>query len=220
MAAETADILWRQIKKDQFRSFEKLYQLTHQKLANLCYKILDDEELTKDILQECYVSLYQKKESLPDDLNVEAYLYAAVKYSSFKYLRDVLTKRKSLFVSYDANSDYASTSEDPYQWPPYTNLHQPADILDQGIALAFNPADTEESLIDHVMNSIQELPERCRNAFMLKYFKNMSYREISEQMEISPRTVEKHVHYGLHLLKKKFRKNQILIVILLTRLFM
>lgn len=197
MTPDAPELLWKKIKKDHLRSFEKLYQLTYQKLGNLCFKIVDDEESVKDILQESYVSLYQKKDVLPEDLNVEAYLYATVKFRSFKYLRDVLSKKQALFVSYKADYDYAETFES----------REEDDIYE------------EECLVDNVLGSIAELPERCRNAFMLKYFQNMSYREISEKMEISPKTVEKHIHYGLSLLKKKFRKNQILIVVILARMF-
>lgn len=196
MTPDASEVLWKKIKKDHIPSFEQLYRLTYKKLGNLCYKIIQDQEAVKDILQECYVSLYQKKDQLPEDLQVEAYLYNCAKFSAFKYLRDVIAKKQALFVSYKSDQDYASYHQAD---PPYSQ----EDFL-------------SGELVEHVLSSIAELPERCRNAFMLKYFQNMSYREISEKMEISPKTVEKHVNYGLNILRKKFRKNQILFVVLLA----
>lgn len=183
MTSVSLHLLWQNIKKGNIRSFESLYRLTYKKLSNLIFKIVDNDEIAKDILQECYVSLYQKKDSLPADLNVEAYLYSTVKYSSFKYLRDVLSKKQTLYVSYTAAYDF----ED----------HLPT----------VEENKTDESRMDSILDGISELPDRCRSAFVLKYFNNMSYKEISQTMAISPKTVEKHVHYGLTILRKKFRKN-------------
>lgn len=195
MASASLDLLWKNIQKDNIKSFAALYQLTYKKLGNLCYKIVDDEEIVKDILQECYVSLYQKRSDLPEDLNVEGYLYATVKYSSFKYLRDILSKKQALFVPYQSEHDYDQSFQ-----------ISEGDLYD-------------DHLMDDVLGSISELPERCRNAFVLKYFNNMSYREISEKMAISPKTVEKHVHYGLSILRKKFPKDQLLLVAILVNIF-
>lgn len=196
MASASLDLLWKNIQKDNIKSFAALYQLTYKKLGNLCYKIVDDEEVVKDILQESYVSLYQKKNDLPEDLNVEAYLYKTVKYSAFKYLRDVLSKKQALIVPYQADYEYEDCAQ------PQAGE---GDLYD-------------DNLMDNVMGSIAELPDRCRNAFVLKYFNNMSYQEISEKMDISPKTVEKHVHYGLSILRKKFPKDQLLLVAILLEI--
>ncbi|MFT3720921.1 RNA polymerase sigma factor [Pseudorhodoferax sp.] len=49
-----------------------------------------------------------------------------------------------------------------------------------------------------VVAAIEELPPRCREAFILYKFDGLSYAEIAERMGISPRTVEMQLQIAMH----------------------
>lgn len=49
-----------------------------------------------------------------------------------------------------------------------------------------------------VVATIDELPPRCREAFILYKFDGLSYAEIAERMGISPRTVEMQLKIAMH----------------------
>jgi len=71
---------------------------------------------------------------------------------------------------------------------------QPID-LDQHISHAPTP---EEALIfqnmnDNILNVLNRLPPRCREVFILHRFKGLSHKQIAEQLNISPKTVENHM---------------------------
>ena len=53
--------------------------------------------------------------------------------------------------------------------------------------------------------ALQKLPPKCRQAFELSYFQEMTYREVAEKMNISPRTVEEHVQKATNLLRNDLR---------------
>lgn len=60
----------------------------------------------------------------------------------------------------------------------------------------------EEILISHqnvaaMRKAILRLPRNCRRAFVLSRFKNLSYREIADEMSISISMVEKHIMRAL-----------------------
>lgn len=60
----------------------------------------------------------------------------------------------------------------------------------------------EEILISHqnvaaIRKAILRLPRNCRRAFVLSRFKNLSYREIADEMSISISMVEKHIMRAL-----------------------
>jgi RNA polymerase sigma factor (sigma-70 family) len=44
-----------------------------------------------------------------------------------------------------------------------------------------------------LLAAVEELPEKCRAAFLLYRGRGMSMREVAETLDISPKTVEKHV---------------------------
>lgn len=48
-----------------------------------------------------------------------------------------------------------------------------------------------------LVQAIQSLPPRCREAFLLRRVDGLSFKSIAEQMAISPSAAEKHVALGL-----------------------
>ena len=54
--------------------------------------------------------------------------------------------------------------------------------------------------------SISKLPPKCRQAFELSYFKEMTYKEIAEAMHISSRTVEEHVQKATKFLREDLKE--------------
>ena len=189
MNESSLNLLWQETKKGNRMAFEKLYLLTIRELSNRAYKIVKDEDKVKDILQESFVALFQKKELLPEDLNIGGYLASVVKYKSLNCLRDLLSEKIS--------------------FGPAVNMEV---LLDEEDGLS------HEYAIQKIQNSILELPDRCQNVFVLKYYNNMSYRQIAEKMGISVKTVEKHIHYGLVLLRRKLNKDQLLLVAILVQI--
>jgi len=54
-----------------------------------------------------------------------------------------------------------------------------------------------EELRAKINATIDSLPERCRQVFVLSRFQAMSYKEIAESLDISPKTVENHISKAL-----------------------
>lgn len=58
-----------------------------------------------------------------------------------------------------------------------------------------------EELMTMTNNAIGRLPERYREAFMMHRLDGMSYKEIAEQLQISPKTVDYRIQQSLRLLR-------------------
>ena len=63
--------------------------------------------------------------------------------------------------------------------------------------------------------ALDKLPPKCREAFILCYFEDLSYKEIAQRMNISHRTVEVHVQKALKQLKKDFNILSLLLIFIL-----
>jgi RNA polymerase sigma-70 factor (ECF subfamily) len=56
--------------------------------------------------------------------------------------------------------------------------------------------------------AVDDLPEKCREVFLMSRNFGMSYREIATQLNISIKTVENHISEALKKLRKKINPGQ------------
>jgi RNA polymerase sigma-70 factor (family 1) len=61
--------------------------------------------------------------------------------------------------------------------------------------------DNDTSQINKINQAIDKLPTRTKEAFILSKYNNLKYKEIAVEMDISIKTVEKHVSKALKFLK-------------------
>lgn len=168
--------MWRQTQHGDHRSFRLLYERAIVPLTNRVYRILGDADLTKDILQEVFISLYQKRAELPADLNVMGYLQNAVKYKISNTLRDRLSRAGH---EEELSKRYMSVQTD------HGHVYE------------------KKELGRRIGARLASLPEKCRQAFMLSHFGDLSYKAVANEMGISVKTVEKHVSKALRVLRKE-----------------
>lgn len=63
-----------------------------------------------------------------------------------------------------------------------------------------------------IQSAIAELPEKCREVFILSYINGLKNKEIAEAMNVSVRTVDAHVYKALHFLREKLKYLLIFII--------
>lgn len=167
------------------RGFDRVFESYWKRLFSYAYQIYADDTICEDIVQEVFVSLWEKLENTTI-INLEGYLFRAVKYKVFTHLRDL----------------------------KFTPDHQ--DILDE-IAM---PSRTETNLDYNdfetlVHREIDRLPPKCRTVFMLSRFEEVSNAEIAEKLNISIRTVEKHISDAIKHLKSNLPVRELSLIITL-----
>ena len=62
--------------------------------------------------------------------------------------------------------------------------------------------DDTELLKKKIQYAIDQLPEKCRNIFVLSRYGGLTYAEIAEDLEISVKTVENQMSIALKKLKE------------------
>lgn len=85
-----------------------------------------------------------------------------------------------------------------------TNDHVPLDDL----SIASNDPPQDERLareqhLDMIVAAVHELPDRCRQVFVLSRFHGMRHKEVARRCGISVSMVEKHLTKGLALVRAK-----------------
>ncbi len=79
---------------------------------------------------------------------------------------------------------------------PTDNLESLEDVTEEAI-------DTSERDA-RLWRAIESLPEKCREVFLLCKRDNLSYREVSEELSISEKTVENHMTKAMKALREAY----------------
>lgn len=176
-ALYTLEELLQYIKQDDRKAFDELYSKIWKELYLKAYSKLKDEDLAKDIIQEVFIDLWNKRQ-IREIKNVRSYLLQAIK---FKVL-DEFRKSHYDFVEIDLFVEKIKES-------------QCADS--QIISKEFFSA---------VENWTDVLPRKRKEVFKLKYIKGFSNKEIAAKLNISQKTVQNQVLNSAPELKKLLRR--------------
>jgi RNA polymerase sigma-70 factor (family 1) len=171
-AFDTDQQILEHLAQSDVRAFDFLYQKYFSKLYGAVYKRLQNRELTEEVVQELFISLWERRTVLSITSTLESYLF-----SSVKYLVIAQHKKNNLFEKY-SNSLNPEADDD--------------NFTEQVVAF--------DELNEAYQNALNLLPERCREVFVLKR-NGLSQREISEKMDISEKTVENQMTKALKILR-------------------
>lgn len=159
-------------------NFEELFKKYYAYVCQVIFRYVPDRGKTEDIAQELFTEVWMKRESLQIHTSVSAYLRKMAISRALNYLRDT---RK-------------------YQWDELDALQDPnteASQRDPAVILEMERADLQR-LIEA---AIRKLPEKCRVVFLLSREEELTYAEISRQLNISVKTVENQIAKALKLIR-------------------
>lgn len=169
------DILPGEIKEDSILSFEKIFRMYYKRIYLFVNKLVVSQDVAKDITQDVFVKFWVNRDRVDPERSCLGLLYTMAKNASLDYLR-------SKFHSFI----------------PLVN-----DIMDT----PDTEGQSEKTILDmpdiqaRIEKSISQLPAQQQKVFVMGKLDNMSNKEIAEALDISVRTVEKH----MELAKKNIR---------------
>ena len=141
--------------------FEQLFKEHFVYLTNFAIKYVYDTEIARDITQKVFINLWEKRNSIDLEKSIRSYLFTSVRNRCINYIRD--------------NKKFRSEILD-------------IDILDT--EYSYETKDIELKELEEKIDSIlSSLPEKCRQVFVMSRYKNMKYKEIARELDISEKTV-------------------------------
>ncbi|HZY82822.1 MAG TPA: RNA polymerase sigma-70 factor [Cyclobacteriaceae bacterium] len=152
------------------RAFEEIYR----RYASLLFRYVADRiferEDCEEIVQETFIWVWSKRESLRHVTELRPYLYGIVKHKVYNHIRHNYVHRQ--FVEH------------------FQKFGMTVDNSNEELA---NVADIMR-ILEH---AVSQLPERCQMAFKLSRIEHKPIAAIAEQMNISSRTVENYITQAL-----------------------
>jgi len=165
------------LKDDNHAAYAELYQRYYRLLFMHAYKRSKDQEQAKDIVQEFFVSLWDKRRSVALQSNLAGYFFTAINNRIVDH-----------FLHQEVQSKYIAS------FAGFLNTEQTkTDYLVR-----------EKQLSELIEKEIQQLPPKMREVFELSRKENLSHKEISEKLSISEKTVDRQISNALFRLKTRF----------------
>lgn len=137
---------------------------------------LKDHDLAKEIVQESFVNLWEKRDTIDPSGSLKSYLSTTVKNRCINYLRDHKKFDRSLIEFEGLN--------------PYNNYMEQDHLI-------------AEELKTKIEEATNELPEKCREIFLKNRYEHMKYQEIADELKISIKTVEAQMSKALKHMREK-----------------
>ena len=164
------------LKKDDLDAFTAIHNRYYGVLYSHIYRRLGDRDEVKDLLQELFTCVWNKRNALSPEINLQAYLYTAAR-----------NRVLNIFKHQKIKNDYISS----FQKFAYDGDPTP----DETFRL--------KELITLINAEVSALPPQMRLIFEMSRNANLSHNEIAEQLNLSPLTVKKQVNNSLRILRLK-----------------
>ena len=154
-------------------AFRQIFDTYYRPLTLFAVKYVSDVDEAREVVQEFFIRLWLAHASLDIRFSLKRYLYQGVRNACLNFIasKKVSEKRFS-----------------QYEPPVFSN----DNALEYMMA-----AEQEEGL----MQAVDQLPDRCRQIFVLSRWQGMTNQQIADQMGLSVKTVEAQISIALKRLR-------------------
>ncbi len=170
--------------------FEKLFKLYYSKLIFFANKFVNDMDIAEELVSETFAALWENKQKYSFTSSFSGFLFKTVQNRCLNYLKH--KKVESEYVNYLFKN----------------NLLNEASCFEEEKLVA-------KEFETHILEAIDNLPERCRQVFKLSRFEQKKNREIADLLQISNKTVERQMTIALEKLRLRLQHFLVLILFFL-----
>jgi len=168
------------------KAFDFIFRKYYKALCAQANLYLHDLDLAQNLVQECFIKMWEGRKNVGEINNLSGYLSYMVRNRSIDHVR----KFKREFVMESANED--------------AGMVEPSDA-------ALLSHEFEEKLVE----ALSMLPERCRVAFEYSRFEGLTYNEIAQKMGITGKAVEALMSRSLKILRVELKEYLPILLVLL-----
>jgi len=163
------------MKESDVIGFEDLFKVNYVKLCFYANSIIGNISVSEEIVSDLFTEIWERK--LHAELSPsKAYLYKSVYNRCLNYIKH--TKVENAYREYLFKNESKNFFSDT---PSY--------------------AYDEKETGNEIKKAIDNLPEQCRNIFLLSRVQNKKYHEIAALLGLSPKTVENQMGIALKKLR-------------------
>jgi RNA polymerase sigma-70 factor (family 1) len=163
-------------QKGEERGFDYFYHQYFRPLLHYALSILHEQNLAEDVLEDCFVKLWEKRVTIEGAATIKPYLYTAVRNTCINLLNR--EKHKSRYIT------HVKTTEEQFE----------TDVTHRII--------TSESM-QQVFKAIETLPPKQRKLIKMIYLEEKKLKEVASELNLSLSTVKNQKAKAIQLLKEQ-----------------
>ena len=166
------------LKNGDQTAFELLFHFYYAGLVIYSSQFTANRAEAEEIVQDFFVRFWQKHQQLIPADSLKGYFFSSVKNRSLNFL-----KHKKIEERYIKEMSELSNHHLVYEPDLYISTE----------------------LQEKIKNGIDQLPEKCREIFIMSRMRGMKNEEIALELDLSKRTVETQISNALKVLRVELK---------------
>lgn len=169
--------LLKALQNGEQKAFDSLFRKYYPMLCGYAHRFVDLED-AEEIVQEIMIWMWEKRGELMIESSFNQYLFKMTYHRALNLItkKEVVSRAEMMF--------YTKYQE----MPDDINCYQIAELTQK------------------IEEAISLLPESYQTAFVMHRFKRMSYKDIAELLEVSPKTVDYRIQQALKILRGQLKE--------------
>ena len=157
-------------------TFEQVYKKYRPALMQFAHSITRSTPDAEEVVNDVFIAIWERHQDLLGLETLKSYLFRAVKNRSLNQI-----SRNRL---------------------PFDEMREEMPVPSKEFS-ALDQMEAKESS-EKIKALIDKLPTKCKQVFLFSRVHELSYKEIAELMDISPKTVENQIGLALKFLKENY----------------
>jgi RNA polymerase sigma-70 factor (ECF subfamily) len=168
-------IILQKVSEGDAKALDVLYRRYASKVRDFAFRLLNDRTDAEDITHDIFLKVWEQRRGLGMIVSFKGYLFRMTRNAIFNTY-----KHRQVESKYHAEAVAKENSFVPH---------------------ADEKVSTDE-LLEMIDLAVSLMPEQRRRVFVMSRYENMSYNDIAEALDISPKTVQYHISVALAELRK------------------
>ena len=165
-----------QVSKGNELAFRQLFNTYRGKLYSYILRITESKEIAEDTVHDVFLKIWINKESLPEILNLNAYLYRMAHNHAYNGFRR-MAKETLVMAELERQAGYETSD--------------PNDKL------------VRKEVRKFIHDAVNKLTPQQKEVFRMSREEGLKQEEIAQRLNISIFTVKKHLTDALNYLRKE-----------------
>ncbi len=153
--------LWNVFRAGEREAFDLIYTRYFPLLFGYSTQFCRDKALVKDVIQDLFVGLWNKRETMGEVTAIKAYLYTILRNSLVKEL----THKKNALFQWDIPDNYSF------------------EVIFSHELLMIDSQSTQQQTKE-LLKAFGKLSKRQKEVIYLRFYENMDYKSIVEVMSL------------------------------------
>jgi RNA polymerase sigma-70 factor (ECF subfamily) len=169
-------------------AFKEVFRLLYPRLRGYCKLFIASNSEVEDIIQESFITLWEKRKSIDFSKSIESFLFVIVRNKCLNILKSRKLEEKNIEID---------------------NINRIVDIqyLYQLDLTEEEGISQEEILVQLLHEAIDELPKKMKEVFVMCKIEKYKQQEVADKLGISLKMVEKHIAKAKMQIRKRINNH-------------